>query len=68
MEPFREHLISHVIYFFSGVSGMGLLSHAVNTFPAPKSAIGRWALGVIQYAVGQRQKALETIGSSTSGS
>lgn len=33
---------------------MGLLGHAVNTFPTPDNKYGRWLLGVIQWGVGQR--------------
>ncbi len=40
--------------FLGGGTAVLIVSHAVNTFPMPKSAIGRWFLGVIQFAVGQR--------------
>jgi hypothetical protein len=52
---------SGVQSFFSGAAVIGLIAHAVNTFPMPKSAIGRWALGVIQYGVGQRTQGTFTM-------
>ena len=52
---------THVLYFLSGSTCIGIVAHAVNTFPMPKSAIGRWFLGVIQYAVGQRIQGVYTL-------
>lgn len=57
----NDHLSAFVTHFFTGVSAVALVAHAVNTFPMPKSAIGRWALGVIQFAVGQRVQGLYTM-------
>lgn len=56
-----DSLATHLIFFVSGATGLGIVAHAVNTFPQPKSEIGRWFLGVIQYAVGQRAKGLNTL-------
>ncbi|HXC04415.1 MAG TPA: hypothetical protein VNZ86_06660 [Bacteroidia bacterium] len=56
-----DNFTTHVIYFISGSTFIGLLGHAVNTFPMPKSDIGRWFLGVIQYAVGQRIQSQNTM-------
>jgi hypothetical protein len=50
-----------VLLFVSGSTFIGIVAHAVNTFPMPKSAIGRWFLGVIQYAVGQRLQGHSTM-------
>jgi len=46
---------------WESLSVLVIVAHAVNTFPMPKSAIGRWFLGVIQFAVGQRVQAVETL-------
>jgi hypothetical protein len=45
----------------TGTTFIAIVGHAVNTFPMPKSAIGRWFLGVIQFAVGQRDKGAATM-------
>lgn len=50
-----------VLLFISGSTFIGVVAHAVNTFPMPKTAIGRWFLGVIQYAVGQRLQGQSTM-------
>jgi hypothetical protein len=51
---------SHALTFLSGSTAMGIVAHAVNTFPQPKSAFWSWVLGTIQYAVGQRTQAAVT--------
>jgi len=51
---------SNLIYFLSGSTVVGIIAHAVNTFPTPKSRMGQWLLGVIQYAVGQRISGMNT--------
>ena len=53
-------LLEHLEYFFTGAAGLGIVAHAVNTFPIPKNPYGQWLLGVIQFAVGQRQLAKTT--------
>lgn len=52
---------TNVLLFISGSTFIGVVAHAVNTFPMPKTAIGRWFLGVIQYAVGQRLQGQSTM-------
>ena len=52
---------SHLLLIYSGAAGFAIVAHAVNTFPMPKSTIGRWFLGVIQFAVGQRLQGLATM-------
>jgi len=44
-----------------GATGLGIIGHAVNTFPVPKNQYGAWMLGVIQFAVGQRVAAKNTL-------
>ena len=44
-----------------GATVLGIVAHAVNTFPQPKSPIGKWLLGLIQYTVGQRIQAQSTM-------
>lgn len=51
---------STLLTFFSGATGFGIIAHAVNTFPTPSNAYGKWLLGVIQWAVGQRAIASNT--------
>lgn len=60
MEPVFSHPGMHVVMFLAGSTAAGLIGHAVNTFPVPNSPIGKWLLGVIQFAVGQRIQALQT--------
>lgn len=52
---------THLSMFLAGASGMGIVSHAVNTFPTPENKYGAWLLGVIQMAVGQRTIAKNTL-------
>jgi hypothetical protein len=66
--PLEQQLGSvayHAFIFLSGIlSGgttFGIVAHAVDTFPMPKSEIGRWFLGLIQFAVGQREKGKDTM-------
>ena len=50
----------HVSIFATGAAALGIVAHAVNTFPTPKSDIGKWILGTIQYIVGQRLQSVQT--------
>jgi hypothetical protein len=59
--------IGNIGAFLSGSVVIGIIAHAVNTFPMPTSPIGRWFLGVIQYAVGQREQASKTLVNDPSG-
>lgn len=56
-----DHPIRHLIYFLSGGTVFGIIAHAVNTFPTPSNKYGAWLLGCIQFAVGQRQVARNTL-------
>lgn len=58
--------IHQIVEFMSGATVFGIIAHAVNTFPTPKSPLGGWALGVIQFAVGQRIAAKNTLAGSDS--
>jgi hypothetical protein len=44
-----------------GVTLMGIVAHAVNTFPTPGNVYGQWVLGIIKFAVGQRLSAMNAI-------
>jgi hypothetical protein len=46
---------------FTGASAWAIIGHAVQTFPVPQSKYGQWFLGAIQYAVGQRERAANTV-------
>jgi hypothetical protein len=50
----------HVSIFATGAAALGIVAHAVNTFPTPKSDLGKWILGTVQYIVGQRLQAVQT--------
>lgn len=49
-----------ILDFLFGATGFGLIAHAVNTFPTPDNKYGKWLLGTIQFAVGQRTIANNT--------
>lgn len=61
------NLGEHVSIFLAGSTALGIVSHAVNTFPAPTSPFGKWLLGVIQYIVGQRVQGEKTMNGKTPG-
>lgn len=50
-----------LITFLAGSTVIGILGHAVNTFPTPANKYGQWLLGTVQYIVGQRIAASNTI-------
>jgi hypothetical protein len=49
------------VTFLSGATAMGGVAHAVNTFPTPDNKYGAWFLGVVQWVVGQRVVANNTL-------
>ena len=53
--------IEHAILILSGSTALAILAHAVQTFPTPKNAYAAWLLGVVQYAVGQRERGSNTM-------
>lgn len=55
------NLGEHVSIFLAGSTALGIIAHAVNTFPQPTSPVGKWLLGLVQYMVGQRMQAQQTI-------
>lgn len=50
----------HMLSALAGATVLGIVAHAVNTFPTPTNKYGAWALGVVQFAVGQRVAASNT--------
>jgi hypothetical protein len=58
----QDGALEHIIFFLSGSTALGLLAHAVNTFPTPTNKYGQWFLGLIQFAVGQRAQGAMTMG------
>jgi hypothetical protein len=50
-----SHIVLVVSGFASGAVAWKILGNAVDTFPTPKNIYLQWALGVIKYAVGQRE-------------
>lgn len=51
----------HLLVFFSGSTAIGVIAHAVATFPTPKNPYGQWFLGIIKFIVGQRVSAINSI-------
>ena len=49
-----DSFIKHTIIFLSGSTALGIVAHAVSTFPTPKNIYGQWFLGVVKFIVGQR--------------
>lgn len=60
MDSVFSNFGEHASIFLAGSTALGLIGHAVNTFPVPDSAIAKWILGVVQFAVGQRLQATQT--------
>lgn len=61
MEPFLSHLGEHFVLLLAGGAGLATVAHAVNTFPTPTNKYASWFLGVVQYIVGQRVAAVNTL-------
>ena len=57
----HDTFLTHVLVFLSGSTALGIVGHAVNTFPTPSSKYAAWLLGVIQFTVGQRVAAKNTL-------
>lgn len=55
------HLIDHWQDVLAGATFIGILAHAVNSFPTPTNVYGQWLLGIIKYIVGQRFSAANAI-------
>lgn len=51
----------HTTIFLAGSTALGIVAHAVNTFPTPSSPFGKWLLGIVQFVVGQRMQAQQNI-------
>ena len=58
-------LVEHLEYFLSGSTVLGIIAHAVSTFPTPKNPYGQWFIGVIQWIVGQRMQGQVTVKGQT---
>lgn len=56
-----DHLWDHWGDVLTGATAVGIVAHAVNSFPTPTNKYGSWLLGVIQFAVGQRYVGQNTI-------
>lgn len=54
-------ILTHITSFLGGAATLSLIAHGVNTFPTPNNKYGAWLLGLIQYAVGQRVAAKNTM-------
>jgi hypothetical protein len=56
-----QNFWEHLQIFASGSFFIGFVGHIVQTFPTPENKYAQWFLGSIQYLVGQRVRALNTI-------
>ena len=56
----------HIEVFLAGSTALGIVAHAVNTFPTPTSKYGAWLLGLVQFIVGQRVSAKNTLNGADS--
>jgi len=59
--------ITHIGLVAGGATALGIVAHAVNTFPTPNNPYGAWLLGVIQFAVGQRIASRNTFNGMQTG-
>ena len=50
-----------LVSFLAGSTVIGIIAHAVNTFPTPANKYGQWFLGTIQFIVGQRVQGAITV-------
>lgn len=51
----------HANLVLGTLAGQAAIAHIVNTFPTPKNPYGAWLLGSIQFLVGQRVAAANTV-------
>jgi hypothetical protein len=56
-----DGILVHLMIFLSGSTALGVVAHAVSTFPTPRNPYGAWFLGVVQFTVGQRTAARNTL-------
>lgn len=56
-----QNIWEHLKIFAGGSFALGFVAHIVQTFPPPENKYGQWALGSIQWVVGQRLRAANTI-------
>lgn len=61
VDPIINGSWEHFEIFISGSFGLSVIAHAVQTWPTPKSVYGQWLLGTVQYIVGQRLRAANTV-------
>lgn len=61
MDSVLGNFFEHAIIFVAGGTALGIVAHAVNTFPTPTNKYGAWLLGTVQFAVGQRVAARNTL-------
>lgn len=56
-----QNVWEHVQIFLTGSTALAFVAHIVQTFPPPQNKYGQWALGSIQWLVGQRLRAANTM-------
>lgn len=55
-----HNFVNHWDDMLLGATAIGIIAHALDTFPVPNNPYAKWLLGTAQYIVGQRSKALAT--------
>lgn len=50
-----------LVSMLSGSTATAFLAHLVQTFPTPDNKYGQWLLGGLQFLVGQRERAANTV-------
>jgi hypothetical protein len=58
---FAQNAWEHVQIFLTGSTALAFVAHMVQTIPTPKSEWAQWLLGGIQWLVGQRIRATNTL-------
>ena len=63
-----HNFTSHWDDMLFGATILGIIAHAVQSFPPSNNPYINWLLGIIQFAVGQRQRALTTLPNNSNAS
>lgn len=58
---FAQNAWEHVQIFLTGSTALAFVAHMVQTVPTPESKWAQWVLGGVQWLVGQRIRANNTL-------
>lgn len=56
-----QNFWEHAQIYVTGMFSLSVVGHIVQTFPTPENKYWQWVLGSIQFIVGQRLRATNTI-------